>query len=53
MIANSKKAKIKMVAVVRDKEGNPKFDDIHNIQPEVMAVLTDKDKLYIKQITGE
>ncbi len=35
-------------ALVRDKNGNPKFDSWDNIHPNYWAMLTDRDKAYVQ-----
>lgn len=44
---------VKMVAIVRDKDGNPKFDDPHNVQPEVLKALTPKDLEYLEKLRNQ
>lgn len=39
---------VKMSALVRDKEGKPKFDDPENIPPELWELLTTSEKEAIK-----
>ena len=34
-------------SLVRDKKGNPKFDDWNNIHEGYWALLTEEDKQYI------
>lgn len=36
-----------IIALLRDKDGNVKFDDWHNISEIYGAALTTKDKMYI------
>jgi hypothetical protein len=49
----SKRAKIKAIALVRDKNGNPKIDDPYNIHPSVLNALTQNDINYLYNIHGE
>lgn len=37
----------KFIALVRDKDGNPKFDNWNNIPANVWSLLSDADILYI------
>ena len=46
--ARARKAKVKLVALVRDSKGNPKVDNYPNILPEMMSLLTQKDKEYLE-----
>lgn len=41
------------VAIVRDKDGNPKFDDPNNVPQVVFDQLTDADKAYLKTLKQE
>ena len=40
----AKKGKVKGYALIRDKEGKPKIDDVKNCPPELWALLTDIEK---------
>lgn len=42
--------KFQLIGVVRDKNGTPKFDDIHNIHPQQWAMLTPKEKADIDRL---
>lgn len=42
------KPKIGLFALVRDKNGKPKFDKTDNIHPELWKLLTDEEKEEIK-----
>jgi ribosome maturation factor RimP len=50
--AHSANSETKLVAVVRDKNGNVKLDDYENIPDEVLQVLTKEDFNYIQTIRG-
>ena len=43
-----KPARIKMVALVRDKDGKPRIDDPENIPPEISNLLTPAEKKELK-----
>tara|TARA_R100001377_G_C3181875_1_gene106982 strand:- start:760 stop:933 length:174 start_codon:yes stop_codon:yes gene_type:complete len=45
----AQKGKIKGVCIVRDSNGNPKFDDWDNIDAVFLSALTASDLAYIKQ----
>ena len=38
---------IKIVAIVRDKDGNPKVDNFPNCSRDILNALTEKDKEYL------
>lgn len=46
-------AEVTMVMIVRDGEGNPKFDDPHNVPEEVLAALTLAELDYLNQLRAE
>ncbi len=48
MNVGSTLGKIILVAVVRDCNGNPKFDDYNNIPSQFELCLTDEDREFIK-----
>ena len=46
-------AETKLIGIIRDKDGNPRFDDPNNVPPEVLAALTPKDIEYLKTLRNE
>lgn len=52
MIVNEQAADVTVigVAIVRDKQGNPKFDDPHNVPQKVIDALTPKDLEYLERL---
>ena len=44
---------IRAVAIIRDKYGNPKFDDPLNVPEVVLNALTKADKAYLTQLQRE
>lgn len=46
------KAKIKAYALVRDKDGNPKFDNVRNIPASIWNSLTAKEQSDIRNRGG-
>lgn len=46
----AKTGTMKGYAIVRDKDGRPKFDNPHNIPKQILDVLTDDDKAYIEEL---
>lgn len=36
--------KVRLFGLVRDKDGNPKVDDPHNLPPEIKAMLTEAER---------
>ncbi len=53
MEVETKKAKVRFVGIVRDKDGNPRFDDPNNVPAEVLAALTQKDLEYLNTLRGK
>lgn len=51
--AKSSDAHTVMVAIVRDKDGNPKFDDPDNVPDVVLKALTPKDLDYLEKLREE
>ena len=49
MDVSASEGELKGFFLVRDKDGKPKFDDIHNIAPEFWAVLTKQEQEVILQ----
>lgn len=49
----SQPEKVNIVMVVRDKDGNPKFDDPHNVPAEVFKSLTEKDLEYLNKLRSK
>ena len=43
----SEPAEMKMVALVRNADGQPQFDDWENINPIFYPILTEEDWVYI------
>ena len=43
----SNTGKVKAYGLVRDKDGKPKIDDIHNIHPIIWTMLTQAEQLEI------
>ena len=41
------------VYIVRDKDGNPKFDDPHNVPQELLDALTEQDLQYLEALKQE
>lgn len=39
--------KVELFGLVRDRNGRPKFDDIHVIHPNIWAMLTTNEKLEV------
>ena len=39
--------------VIRDKNGNPKFDDPSNVPQKILDVLTEDDKKYLDSLKPE
>lgn len=52
LIAAALDGTVKLVALVRDKDGKPKFDDPHNVPDVIMDMLTDDDKAYLETLKG-
>lgn len=46
-------ATTRMVAIVRDKDGKPKFDDPMNVPQEILDVLTPEDFDHLTQLQRE
>ena len=46
-MSSANKPKMKGYALIRDKNGRPKIDDINHIPKEIWEILTDEDKEYI------
>jgi hypothetical protein len=45
----TKKAKWKAFALIRDKDGKPKIDDKNNIPEQIWNMLTETEKQEIKE----
>jgi len=50
MEAITSPAEVKLIAIVRDKDGNPKFDDPDNVPPEILAALSPEDIDYLNTL---
>lgn len=50
MRAVSSNSTIKITGIVRDKDGNPRFDDPFNVSPEVYAALGESDRAYLQEL---
>lgn len=50
---NIPKGKVKGVFLIRDSEGNVKFDDYSNIPSKFLPYLTSEDLAYIQQQIGD
>ena len=50
MRAISSNSTIKVIGVVRDKDGKPRFDDPLNVSPEVYAALGESDRAYLQEL---
>ena len=45
--------KLNLVAIVRDKDGNPRFDDIFNVPAVIMQSLTPQDLEYLNKLRNQ
>lgn len=45
--------KLSLVAIVRDKDGNPRFDDPHNVPAVIMQSLTPSDIEYLNKLRNQ
>jgi hypothetical protein len=52
-LAKASRGKVKMVAIVRDSEGKPKFDDPHNVPQAILDVLTEDDLRHLEKLKQE
>ncbi len=44
---NTQQAEVEVIGIVRDKDGNPKFDDPHNVPEKVLMALSPEDLTYL------
>jgi len=44
---------VEMVAIIRDKDGNPRFDDIHNVPDVIIKALTPSDLEYLNKLRSK
>jgi hypothetical protein len=52
-VAKSRPGKLKLVALVRDKDGYPKFDNPHNVPQPILDMLTSDDLEYLELLKSE
>jgi len=46
-------SEIRTVAIVRDKDGNPRFDDPDNVPEIVLAALSEQDLEYLHKLRNQ
>ena len=51
--ARASQGNVKLVSVVRDPQGRPRFDDPHNVPQEILDVLTEEDLKYLAALREE
>jgi len=42
-VAAAEEGEVRLVALVRGPDGKPKFDDPHNVHPDILGMLTADD----------
>lgn len=52
-VAAAQDGTVKLVALVRDRDGKPKFDDPNNVPQIIMDMLTAEDKAYLATLQNE
>lgn len=52
MKCETPKVKVNAMVVVRDKDGNPKFDDIEKVK-QFRKYLTEEDMIYLEKKYGK
>lgn len=53
MDVHAQKGNVKIVALVRNKNGEPQFTDFNNIPEEFHETLTEEDWVYINKMRQE
>lgn len=53
MNAAASDSKIKLVGIVRDKDGNPRFDDPFNVPADIFKALTPNDIEYLNKLRNQ
>ncbi|MDH3375366.1 MAG: SDR family oxidoreductase [Gammaproteobacteria bacterium] len=53
LVAAAQDGEVHLVALVRDPQGRPKFDDPNNVPQAILDVLTEDDLRYLETLKSE
>ena len=51
--AQADQPEVRLVAIVRDKDGNPKFDDPYNVPAVIIKALTQSDIEHLNKLRNQ